>query len=186
MPQTLSLGTIAGIGICVTACISGMISFVFKSNQERCKCELANAIGSEDYSATTHMLHQNASPDVDVFRYSPDVGCSGQAIGLVFTPATRRRPALNYTLFPQTARDVGNTKMARILLEAGANPNLVDENGDTSLHIASNYGNAEAVRLLLMRGANRAATNSKGQTALDLARLKSHTTIIALLTSTSH
>src|SRR5580692_6907793 len=41
----------------------------------------------------------------------------------------------------------------RLLLERGAKPNLVDDKGDSSLHVATKFGNFPAIQLLLQYGA---------------------------------
>lgn len=58
---------------------------------------------------------------------------------------------------------------ARVLLEAGADPNGAGEGGFTPLHTAAQNGDAELVRLLLEYGADPGATASDGRTPADLA-----------------
>jgi len=55
------------------------------------------------------------------------------------------------------------------LLDAGADINSLNANGQTALHIATFWDNVDAVRLLLERGADRTIKNKKGRTAADLA-----------------
>ncbi len=57
----------------------------------------------------------------------------------------------------------GDGQIARLLLEAGADPNARDEFGQTPLHFA---GSAESARLLLEAGASLKAENDVGQTPL--------------------
>jgi Ankyrin repeats (many copies) len=60
-----------------------------------------------------------------------------------------------------------DVEMARILLDAGANPSQVDENGNTPLHWAC--GCPQMMIDLLKRGANIHAKNHSGETALHYA-----------------
>ena len=56
------------------------------------------------------------------------------------------------------------------LLEANANPNLCDENGDTPLIIASQRGHVGIVRKLLQHNADINQKGRNGRTALSMAR----------------
>jgi len=55
------------------------------------------------------------------------------------------------------------------LLDAGADINALNDNGQTPLHIAAFWDNADAVRVLLDRGADKTIKNKSGRTAADLA-----------------
>src|ERR671915_575158 len=57
----------------------------------------------------------------------------------------------------------------RILLEAGANPNVRQSGGWTPLHAAAMNGDLASVELLLAAGADPAATNDEGRSVVDLA-----------------
>ena len=60
----------------------------------------------------------------------------------------------------------GDINDGKILLEAGANPNLPGEYGFTPLHYAAAWGHHEFVSLLLAYGADKEQTNDDGITAL--------------------
>ena len=59
--------------------------------------------------------------------------------------------------------------VARILLEAGANPNVRQSAGWTPLHAAAMNGDLTSVELLLASGADPTATNDEGRSVIDLA-----------------
>jgi len=61
------------------------------------------------------------------------------------------------------------SEVVRILLEAGANPNLRQSAGWTPLHAAAMNGDLTSVELLLASGADPAATNDEGRSVIDLA-----------------
>jgi uncharacterized protein len=59
--------------------------------------------------------------------------------------------------------------VVRILLEAGANPNVRQSAGWTPLHAAAMNGDLTSVELLLASGADPTATNDEGRSVIDLA-----------------
>lgn len=80
------------------------------------------------------------------------------------------------------AAQVGNTRMRKILLDAGAVVNAqIPRNGDTALIAASRRANLAAVKLLLTRRADKGLKNKDGATALTMARKKRNAPLIALL-----
>ncbi len=71
---------------------------------------------------------------------------------------------------------------ARLLLEAKANPNVSDQQGNTPLMLAvSPYDRAELVQMLLEYGADINATNSVRETALNNAAISNSTTTLKVL-----
>jgi ankyrin repeat protein len=71
--------------------------------------------------------------------------------------------------------------LAARLLEAGASPNVTQQNGFTPLHEAALRGHAELVRLLLRNHADPSARNSEGCTPADLARQHGHAEVLEVL-----
>lgn len=70
----------------------------------------------------------------------------------------------------------GRSNITRLLLKAGADPNLQYGEGLTALTIAAERGYIEIVRLLLDAGADKNYRSAKG-TALDLALRNNHTDV---------
>jgi len=64
----------------------------------------------------------------------------------------------------------GTTRIAEALLDAGADIEAKDKDGETPLRRAVNCGQERTVRLLLSRGANPQSTDKNGRTPLDAAR----------------
>jgi ankyrin repeat protein len=69
------------------------------------------------------------------------------------------------------------------LLDMKVNPNRVENDGWTALHIAAHEGHEGIVRLLLNSGAKESLsmTNKKGDRPADIASTKGHTKLLALL-----
>ena len=52
------------------------------------------------------------------------------------------------------AAKFGRIKVARLLLEKGADPNIEGRNGLTPIHVATHYNHINVALLLLEKGAN--------------------------------
>ena len=57
----------------------------------------------------------------------------------------------------------GNEEMARLLLDRGANVNLMQENGKGPLHSACRFGGLDMIKLLLGRGTDVEAADRHGK-----------------------
>ena len=69
------------------------------------------------------------------------------------------------------AARLADSDALRALLEAGADPNAQDENGDTALHDAARYGKSpEKLDVLLEGGSSPTLHNNAGKLPLDYAR----------------
>lgn len=64
---------------------------------------------------------------------------------------------------------------ARILVENGANVNVIDKiTGNNALHYAAEFGNLELTKLLITKSINFKLLNKEGQSALNIALKKGH------------
>ncbi|XP_022625496.1 cyclin-dependent kinase 4 inhibitor C isoform X1 [Seriola dumerili] len=79
-----------------------------------------------------------------------------------------RDPACSLTVMHDAARE-GFVDTVRVLMDHGANINLVDKNGNLPLHLAAREGHLQVVRLLIGYTANPQAVNGQGYTAAQLA-----------------
>lgn len=80
------------------------------------------------------------------------------------------------------AMRTGHGNAVPLLLEAGADPNVADADGETPLHLAVRAGDAGLAQLLIRAGANVNARNFDGNTALDAARAFPRAKVRDLLT----
>ncbi len=67
-----------------------------------------------------------------------------------------------------------NIAIVRAVLEAGADPNVPQQQGFVPLHEAGTSGNRELAELLVKHGADPHLANDAGKTSIDLAREKGH------------
>ena len=75
----------------------------------------------------------------------------------------------------------GDLDRVRVSIQAGANVNAVDEDGDTPLHHASRYGRFEIVKALIQAEADVNAANKHGWIPLHHASYHDHTEIVLIL-----
>jgi len=77
--------------------------------------------------------------------------------------------------------NAGFAELTLLLLEMGANPHKVDDQGYSALHGAVIRGQMSVVEVLLKLGVDTSVRNKSGQCALDLARDKGQEQVIELL-----
>ena len=70
---------------------------------------------------------------------------------------------------------------ATILLEAGADPNVLTRNNQTSLHLAVERDLIDTARMLLQRGVDAGVRDSQGWTAMHLAAARNRKQIVKLM-----
>ncbi len=75
----------------------------------------------------------------------------------------------------------GQMEIVKILLQAGADPNIADAGNITPLILASMFQNVELFRLLLQSGARKELADSRGNTALTYAQMHKNSELIILL-----
>jgi uncharacterized protein len=76
-----------------------------------------------------------------------------------------------------------NLKIAKKLLDHGADVNSKQMNDLTPLHSAAYNGNMEIIKLLIERGADLGAKSSEGFTAIDLAKQKENDEVARFLSN---
>lgn len=64
-----------------------------------------------------------------------------------------------------TAALFGRTEIAKLLIEAGANINQINNDGSTALHTSALFCHTDIVKMLLQKGANKTIKNKYGSTA---------------------
>ncbi|WP_099371302.1 ankyrin repeat domain-containing protein [Sphingobacterium sp. 1.A.5] len=87
-----------------------------------------------------------------------------------------------YQVFPiHSAFSNGQDNIAKMLIEAGAEVNVLQSSRISPLHLAAQQGNVDLIIILLEHGANIAIKNDFGQTASDLAAEKGYNEIAEIL-----
>jgi ankyrin repeat protein len=93
---------------------------------------------------------------------------SSVTISVALVAACAARPPLH------SAARQGESAQLEALLEAGADPNAIDNNGRTPLHHAARRGQQASVEALLARGARPDVRDENGTTALHTAARRGH------------
>jgi ankyrin repeat protein len=75
----------------------------------------------------------------------------------------------------------GDTRVVKLFIEAGMDPNVKNADGQTALMFASYSGHTETVKLLLGNGASINTVDKFGDSALTWADAEKHTDIVQLL-----
>ena len=75
----------------------------------------------------------------------------------------------------------GHESIVRVLLEAGADKDSKNNDGNTALMYASMFDHQSCVRALLEAGADKEAKDKDGKTALMLASEKGHEAVVTVL-----
>jgi ankyrin repeat protein len=81
----------------------------------------------------------------------------------------------------QYAVESGDIKICELLVENGANPNLKDNIGLTSLHSAVYHKKTKICKILVENGADVDAKDKNGETPLEMAKRHKHTDIVKIL-----
>lgn len=81
----------------------------------------------------------------------------------------------------QSAVAGGHLEITRMLLTAGASPNVRERGGYTPLHTAAHNGDVEIVHSLIFGGADLEAKSENEETPLDMARKSGHDEVVNLL-----
>ncbi|KAI9892918.1 MAG: hypothetical protein M1814_001077 [Vezdaea aestivalis] len=79
------------------------------------------------------------------------------------------------------AVDQGHLALVQILLEYGASGDIIDDHGETVLHLAARLGHEDIARLLLQNGASANMQNSRCLTPLHVAAYEGYYKIARLL-----
>jgi ankyrin repeat protein len=114
------------------------------------------------------MSKQNSTNDPDLLAFFSKLGGMTEFFG---TPTDVNERGLYDDTPLHFAAFWGDIKIGKLLLDAGANPNIHGECGYTPLHEAVIRKNSEFVTLLLAHGASKELRDEDGLTPVDCAKL---------------
>ncbi|CAI8034965.1 Ankyrin homolog [Geodia barretti] len=147
--------------------ILGLLPHVLADHEGKFSVPFINEIGNTEYSGDVINLMQAVySRDKEEVKSLLSKRADPNAFPLMieFSPLMQ-------------ASKVGTVEIARLLLNAGANPNLANDEGQTALIIASTHGHCDVAELLLEKGANPDMQNNDRWTALMAAVYSNHNNI---------
>lgn len=153
----ISLHEAAGVGLLDT-----IMEYVERDSQ------VVNSVSSHGFSVLGIACHFGKE---DIVRY------------LLTNHADPNLPSQNgYQVYPlHTTVGAGFNHIAKMLVEAGAEVNVLQASRVTPLHLAAQKGNIDLIILLLENGAMVEIQNDYGQTASDLAQENGHAEIANIL-----
>jgi len=101
----------------------------------------------------------------------PNIACEEIIRMLVAAgvPLDARDENRDTALHEAAAGDWSNPTAVRVLLELGAQPDLINDEGDTPLHLAAAQGSLASVTALLAAGADPLHRDRQGETSITLA-----------------
>lgn len=87
-----------------------------------------------------------------------------------------------FNVYPlHASSSVNNANISKILLEFGAEVDVIQQGKMTPLHFAAQHGNIDLIILLLEKGANIYTTTSAGDTASSIASAKGYHELASIL-----
>ncbi len=155
----------------------GMLKFMmgmFDIKLEQKEVEVGRAKIAKMLNVDFTSQPQRAANDVWDAAFIGDVDMVKKAVADGMDVNARNPASGDPLLF--TASLMGHTDIVAFLLEKGADINVQNREGNTSLHVAAFLGRAEAAELLLKHGINVHARNVHGGTAMDNTTLDWNTT----------
>lgn len=135
------------------------------------------ALARGDISYMAALRDQGADPNVSLTRLGLDArGVFGDTSNQAFKAGTNLSgwPILTWAVY------LNNMEAVRLLVQAGANVSMPDENGATPLHWAAWAGRHSLAKVLMDNGANCLVRDRQGRTPQDWAVMASQTDMLRL------
>jgi ankyrin repeat protein len=126
-------------------------------------------IGAASIPGNSDMVRLLLSADAD-----PNKAATTESGPVAFVSGGGETPIM------ESAKDLTG-RSAKLLLDAGANPNAQDKMGNTALHVAALNGNVEVVRVLLAHHAAVNTANKMGSTPIVNAAIRSDAGVVRML-----
>ena len=150
---------------------------------DRLGCALLEAAGTGHEDAVQCLLQSGADKDFGSIRYEMETALFRAAdkghvkvvqVLLDAKAQTDLKTKLGMTALLVVCSAKRNLQIARLLLEAEADVDQADADGNSSLILASTVGHLKIVQLLLQARANVGLANRSGMTALTSAAFRGH------------
>ncbi len=114
-----------------------------------------------------------------IFVLIPLIGCT-KSQGSARRELTTLNVPYTQKQFLTSAKE-GNTKVVALFLQAGMDPNVKNNDGQTALMLAAYSGHIDTVKLLIRHGASINVIDKYGDSALSWAAGEKHMDIVQIL-----
>ena len=121
-----------------------------------------------DLAGVVNLLDRPLDPDIEAVRPDDSEEESYNDHGVMVTPL-------------QLAARMGHEEVVHCLLQAGADKDKTDNDGQTAMHMAARMGHEEVVRCLLQAGADKDKADNTGKTAMHLAVMNTSVEVVRCL-----
>lgn len=138
------------------ALILAAISFLGSCNDRKASAQKSTTSQTKVKAPSVDIHTAVASGNVEVLKQHMAAGTNINEKD----PYGGSSPLISASLF-------GKTEIAKILIDAGAEINIQNNDGSTALHTASFFCRPEIVAMLLKRGADKTIKNNFGSTAYE-------------------
>ena len=153
-------------------------SLVVENNEGQTPCQLAQ----KRRTKPVETVKSNDSPIITLQAACRDGDAQAVKVALCQGVSVQHRDEHNENTPLHTACENGQTQIASLLIQLGAEVDTLNKDGVTPLHLACEFGHKETAELILRRGSKMDTQDTAGVTPLRWACQRGDTATAGLLT----